>query len=90
MIDAQTLAEMNNLRICLDDREGKIDRQAGVIVKLELSRKDMKAESESLLRVARAAKPVLLNVPHGQSLSSTEEAQIRVLEKALKEVEHLL
>ena len=46
-----------------------------------------KIESErKLVRVARAAKPVLLNIPHGQSLSSTEEAQIRVLAKALKEL----
>ena len=81
MMDAQILAEMNNMRIRIDERDGKITNQAMVITKLEQSRKDMKADRESLLRVAWAAR---LYLEHGEPELADD------LEEALKEVEHLL
>ena len=48
------------------------------------------AERKALLRVARAAKVVLPEIPHGQTLSEYEHKQVIELMEALKEVEHLL
>ena len=93
MDDAQILAEMNNLQIRVDERQGKIERQAAIITKLEQSRKDMKTERQALLRVARAASNIECpNYPEYDWANGSEEYQVRrqQLREALKEVEHLL
>ena len=44
---------------------------------------------EALERVAKAAKVVLPEIPHGQTLSEYEHKQVIELMEALKEVRHL-
>jgi len=51
---------------------------------------EMRWQRDALLRVARAAKVVLPEIPHGQNLSGYELKQVIELMEALKEVEHLL
>jgi len=55
-MDAQILAEMNNMRIRIDERDGKLANQSGVITKLEQSRRDLRKDKARLLAVAREAR----------------------------------
>ena len=61
-MDAQILAEMNNMRIRIDERDGKIANQSVVITKLEQSRKDMKKDNARLLKALEANNTLLLNM----------------------------
>jgi len=91
MIDTQTLAEINNLRIRIDERDGKIVRQSSFITKLEQSRVDLRKANEALLRVARAAKELSLCGEWKQfGEVATYPGACDELMEALKEVEHLL
>ena len=87
MIDTQILAEINNLRIRMDERDGKIERQAEVITKLEQSRKDMKADREALLRVARAA--YAYDYCNDDSLERKKRLLLE-MRNALRDAKHLL
>ena len=87
MIDTQILAEINNLRIRIDERDGKIERQAEVITKLEQSRKDMKADREAILRVARAA--YAYDYCNDDDLERKKRLLLE-MRNALRDAEHLL
>ena len=101
-MDAQTLAELNNLRIRIDERDGKIVRQSSVITKLEQSRIDLRKANDALLRVARAAKHIArsINIYLKDAETGTldlhdwtkmiQYSEYPTLCNALEAVEHLL
>lgn len=99
-MDAQILAEMNNMRIRIDERDGKVANQAVVITKLEQSRKDLRKVNEQLVRVARAARcaddvldRITQSFPDNEVPHPSIEECLNAycdLHKALKEVDHLL
>jgi len=85
-MDAQILAEMNNMQIRMDECDDKIVNQAAVITKLEQSRKDTKKDRKALLRVARAAEKANEHPDY-----TDEDGVWKELDEALSELpEHLL